>query len=95
MRQPIKVFCGAVACLLVLTLLDSKPPCACRILCINPRARWRIEAVYTPYSDGKAGHIEERDCGYQSVMMYTCNHGIRLTVIMDTDTKECWGSIND
>ena len=94
MQRSTKALCGAVAFFLALALLDRTPPCACKILTASPRASWRVQAVRTPYSDGTAGHIEGRDCGYLSVITYTCDHGVRLTVIMDSNSRKCWGSIH-
>ena len=96
MRRFASMLCCTVACLFALqdNAFDCAP-CACQVLSINPNAKWRIEDVCTPYSDGSAGYLEGRDSGYLAVMMYTCDHGVHLTVKMDADTKICWGSINN
>ena len=89
----INVLCGVAAFFFALHGTIDTPPCACQVLSIDPSARWRVEDVRTPYSDGSAGYLEGRDSGYLAVMMYTCEHGVRLTINMDADTEVCWGSI--
>ena len=93
MRRFINVLCGIAAFFFALHGTIDTPPCACQVLSIDPNARWRVEDVRTPYSDGSAGYLEGRDSGYLAVMMYTCEHGVRLTINMDADTEVCWGSI--